>query len=89
MKRFLILILLALAIYSLSSCESSTKGEVKERKAKYFIKVDDGLNNGILSVQTYKATDYIIHSEGRVVKITTTDGKILIFTNHLVTIEEL
>ena len=89
MKRFLILILLALAIYSLSSCEPSTKGEVKGGKAKYFIKVDDGLNNGILSVKTYKAIDYLIHSEGRAVKIWTTDGKTLTFTNHLVTIEEL
>ena len=89
MKRFLILILLALAIYSLSSCETSTKGEVKKVKAKYFVKVDDGLNNGIFSVQTYKATDYTINSEGRAVKIWTTDGKTLTFTNHLVTIEEL
>jgi hypothetical protein len=89
MKRFLILILIALAVYSLSSCEPSTRGEVKEEKARYLIKVDDGLNNGILSVKTYKATDYIIHSEGRTVKIYTTDGKSLIFTNHLVTIKEL
>jgi hypothetical protein len=89
MKKVLILVLIALGCYSLSSCEPKVKGERKEKEAKYLIKVDDGLNNGILSEQTFKATDYIIHSEGRTVKIWKTDGKALIFTNHLVTIKEL
>ena len=89
MKRFLILVLIALAVYSLSSCEPSTRGEVKEEKARYLIKVDDGLNNGILSVKTYEAVDFDYFHSGRTIEIIDTDGKSLIFTNHLITIKEL
>jgi len=57
-----------------------------EPKTKYVIRVDDGNDNGVLSITHYKAVSYEVMKNGT--KFVTTDGKEH-FTTDDVMVKEL